>query len=115
MKKFGEILKCSSLEVEAAKITHLEGLNHNAVVKYLLLIRKRIAEECEMKSPIFGDIEVDERIFGARQVKGERGCGARGKTIVFELIKRNGRVYTKIVLNYSRGTLEALIRGKVDF
>jgi transposase len=35
-----------------------------------------------MESPISGDIEVDESLFGARRVKGKRGCGARGKTIV---------------------------------
>ena len=68
-----------------------------------------------MKSPISGDIEVDESFFGARRVKGKRGRGASGKTIVFGLLKRNGKVYTKIVPNCSRSTLQAVIRGKVDF
>ena len=114
-KKFREILKCFSLNIEATKVAQLTGLNRNTVNKYFLLVRKRIAEECEMESPISGDIEVDESFFGARRVKGQRGRGASGKTIVFGLLKRNGKVYTKIVPSCSRSTLQAVIRGKVDF
>jgi hypothetical protein len=33
-----------------------------------------------------GQIEVDESYFGARRVKGKRSRGARGKTIVFDLL-----------------------------
>jgi hypothetical protein len=35
-----------------------------------------------------GQIEVDESYFGARRVRGKRVRGARGKTIVFGLLKR---------------------------
>ena len=104
-KKFREILKYFSLDIEVTKVDQLTGLNRNTVNKYFLLVRKRIAEECEMESPISGDIEVDESFFGARRVKGKRGRGASGKTIVFGLLKRNGKVYTKIVPNCSRATL----------
>ena len=115
MKKFWQILKYFSLDIEATKIAQLTGLNRNTVNKYLLLIRKRMTEECELESPFSGDIEVDESFFGARRVKGKRGRGASGKTIVFGLLKRNGKVYTRIVPNCSRATLQAVIRGKVDF
>jgi transposase len=66
-----------------------------------------------MESPISGDIEVDESFFGARQVKGKRGRRVSGKTIVFGLLKCNGKVYTKIVSYCSRATLKAVIRSKV--
>ena len=56
-EKFWEILKCFSLNIEATKVAQLTGLNPNTVNKYLLLVRKRIAEECEMESPISGYIE----------------------------------------------------------
>ena len=115
MKKFRQILKYFSLDIEATKIAQLTGLNRNTVNKYLLLIRKRMTEECELESPFSGDIEVDESFFGARRVKGKRGRGASGKTIVFGLLKRNGKVYTRIVPNCSRATLQTVIRGKVDF
>lgn len=114
-KKFRQIVKYFSLDLEATKVAILTGLNRNTVNKYLLLIRKRIAEECELESPFSGEIEVDESFFGARRVKGKRGRGASGKTIVFGLLKRNGKVYTRIIPNCSRSTLQAVIRGKVDF
>lgn len=37
-----------------------------------------------------------------------------GKTIVFGIFKRNGNVYTEIVPDCSSGTLQAVIRGRVD-
>jgi len=113
-KKSRQILKYFSLDIEATKIASLTGLNRNTVDKYLQLVRKRIAEECELESPFSGEIEVDESFFGARRVKGKRGRGASGKTIVFGLLKRNGKVYTKIIPNCSRATLQAVIRGKVE-
>jgi len=113
--KFRQILKYFALDIEATKIAQLTGLNRNTINKYLLLIRKVIALECEQESPFSGEVEVDESFFGARRTKGKRGRGASGKTIVFGLLKRNGKVYTKIVPNCSRATLQAVIRGKVDF
>ena len=42
-----------------------------------------------------GEIELDESYFGSIR-KGKRGRGAGGKTAVFGLLKRNGRVYTAV-------------------
>jgi transposase-like protein len=42
-------------------------------------------------------VEIDESYFGRRRVRGNRGRGTDGKTIVFGIFKRNGRVYTEIV------------------
>ena len=42
------------------------------------------------------------------------GRGADGKTIVFGLFKRGDCVYTEIVPNVYKATLQAIIRGKVD-
>ena len=78
------------------------------------LIRKRIAELCEQVSPFQGEIEVDESYFGAKRVKGKRGRGAHKKTPVFGILQRNSNVYTEIVPDCARKTLQAIIRGKVD-
>ena len=67
---------------------------------------------CE--SPFSGEIEMDESYFGARRIRGKRGRGADGKTIVFGIYKRNGKVYTEVVPNCSRKPLYAIIKGKVD-
>lgn len=112
--KFRQIIKLFALDLTATQITALTGLNRNTVNRYLTLIRQAIAAHCQRESPFSGDVELDESYFGARRVRGKRGRGARGKTIVFGIYKRNGRVYTEIVPNCKKSSIQAIIRGKVD-
>jgi len=113
-EKFRQLVKLFSVDLDAGQIAELISLNRNTVNRYLMAIRERIAEFCETVSPVSGDIEVDERFFGARRVKGKRGRGALGKTIVFGLYKRQGKVYKEIVPDCSRATLQGIIRGRVN-
>lgn len=74
-----------------------------------------MAQDCERHSPLSaGEVEADESYFGARRVRGKRGRGASGKTIVFGLLKRDGKVYTEIVADCKKATLQAIIRGHVS-
>ena len=59
-------------------------------------------------------VEVDESLLGPHRVKGKRGRGAFGKTTVFGIFDRARQVYTEIVPNCSKATLQGIIRGKVD-
>ena len=112
--KFREVLKLFSVDIEAVKIAKLTGLNRRSIDNILRKLRVYIAEFCEQESPFSGTVEVDESYFGAKRVKGKVGRGAYGKTPVFGLLKRNGKVYTQIVPDCSKATLQAIIRGKVD-
>ncbi|MBD3615285.1 MAG: IS1595 family transposase [Gracilimonas sp.] len=112
--KFRQFLKLFCLDLTATQIAELTHLSRNSVNKYLKAIRGRIAELCESESPFSGQVEVDESYFGARRAKGKRGQGARGKTIVFGIFKRNGNVYTEIVPDASKKSLQRVIRGKVS-
>lgn len=112
--KFRQIVRHFSLDLTASQIAKLTNINRNTINKYLMQIRQNIAEYCEQQSPFSGEIEVDESYFGARRVKGIRGRGARGKTIVFGIFQRNGKVYTEIVPDCKSKTLQAIIRGKVS-
>lgn len=112
--KFRQILRLFALDLTAVQIARLANLNRNTVNRYLTLIRRSIALYCEQESPFAGEIELDESYFGAKRVRGKRGRGAFGKTIVFGIYKRNGKVYTEIVPNCSRKTLYAIIQGKVE-
>ena len=53
-------------------------------------------------------------ILAARSVRGKHCRGARGKTIVFGLLKRGDKVYTEIVPNCKSATLQKIIKGKTD-
>jgi len=112
-KKIRQIIKLFSIDLDASQIAKISGLNRNTINRYLPEIRKRIAQFCDKQSPFSGEVEVDESFFGARRVKGKRGRGAFGKTIVFGIFKRNCKVYTEIVPDCSRATLQAVIRGRV--
>ena len=112
--KFRQLVKLFSIDLDASQIAQVTGLNRNTVNRYLAAIRQRIFEFCQKESPFSGEIEIDESYFGPRRVKGLRGRGAGNKTIVFGILKRGGKVYTEIVPDCSKRTLQAVIRGKVS-
>ena len=112
--KFRQLLKLFCLDISASNIAQLTGLNRNTVNRHLLLLRERIVDLCLQTSPFSGEIEIDESYFGARRVKGKRGRGALGKTVVFGILQRGGKVYTEIVPNVAKRTLQGIIRGRVD-
>jgi len=111
--KFRDIVRYFSLDLDAHKIAILTNLNRNTINRYVTLIRQRVAEFCESETPFKGEIEVDESYFGAKRIRGKRGRGAAGKTPVFGILQRQGKVYTEIVPDCAKATLQAIIRGKV--
>jgi transposase-like protein len=112
--KFRQFARLFSVDLNATQIAQVTGLNRNTVNRLLMGVRERIAAACEAESPVSGEVEVVEGHFGARRVKGVRGRGALGKTIVFGLFKRQGRVYTEVVPDCSRATLQGVIRGRIE-
>ena len=92
----------------------MSGLNRNTVNRLYRGVRERMRLACEAQRRLFGVVEVDESFFGARRVKGRRGRGAYGKTVVFGIFERQGHVYTEIVPDCSKPTLQGIIRGRVD-
>jgi transposase-like protein len=60
-----------------------------------------------------GECEADKSYLGVKRVRGKRGRGAAGKTPVFGLLKRGGRVFVKIVKNCSKKELMPVIQGKI--
>jgi len=78
--------------LDASQIARLTGLSRNSINRYLKAILLRLVEYCDTQSPFSGEVEVDESFFGARRIKGKRGRGAYGKTIVLGIFQRNGHV-----------------------
>lgn len=114
-RKMRQLVRHFALDLTASDVAQLTGLSRRSVTPIFLKIRERIAEECERASPFAScEVEVDESYFGARRVRGKRGRGASGKTIVFGIFKRNGCVYTEVVPDCKKATLQAIIRGRVS-
>lgn len=59
-----------------------------------------------------GDIELDRRYFGGER-KEKRGRVAAGKIAVFDILKHDGKVYTKVVINTKTETLMPLVTRKI--
>ena len=111
--KFRKLIHYFSFDLTATETAHLSGISLRSVNAIYLKIRHRIAEECQRQSPFTGTVEADESYFGPTRVRGKRGRGAGGKTIVFGLLKRGDCVYTEIVPDCKKATLQAIIRRKV--
>lgn len=94
--------------------SELVGVNRKTAAYYYNRLRVIISQHLEEEASEFlsGEIEVDESYFGGRR-KGKRGRGAGGKTPVFGLLKRGGRVYTKIIPDARGETLMPIIQEKV--
>lgn len=113
-RKFREILRYFSLDFDASQTSLLTHLTRKTINRLYHKFRERIfhLEENE-QGRINGEIEIDESYFGARRVRGKRGRGAKGKTPVVGLLKRNGKVFTQILENCQRKQLIPIIKGKI--
>lgn len=61
-----------------------------------------------------GHVEVDESYVGGKRRGGKRGRGAEGKTPIFGMVERKGRVKTKVVENVKKNTLSPLVKEHIE-
>lgn len=103
-----------SIDIPSLKTAELTNLNKNTVHTIYNKLRERLAElSLEENELFYGEIEVDESYFGARRIRGKRGRGARGKIPVVGVLKRGGKVYTKVIENCSRQQIMPILKGKI--
>ena len=92
----------------------LLGIHRNSAIRYFHKLRVKVAAKQQVMSEQFdGQIELDESYFGGHR-KGNRGRGAKGKVAVFGILKRGGKVYTKIIENAKTETLLPIIKQKIQ-
>jgi len=110
---FRHLVRRFVLDLNAVQIAAVTRISRVSINRHLAALRRRMAWHCDQSPPMRGAIEVDESYFGARRVRGKRGRGAFGKTVVFGLFTRHGHVSTEIVPDCQKATLQAIIRGRV--
>ena len=112
--KIKKILRCFCEDLPATKTAGILSLNRKTIDHYYNLFREKIAHSSMKEIEVIaGEIEIDESYFGAKRVRGKRGRGAAGKTPVFGLLKRNGKVFVTVVKNCSKEELMPIITGCV--
>jgi len=90
----------------------LVDVNRNTAAYYFHRLRQLIYQAVEDETLFSGEIEVDESYFGGRR-KGKRGRGAAGKVPVFGILKRGGKVYTKVIPDVRSTTLMRIMEQKI--
>ena len=90
----------------------LVDVNRNTAAYYFHRLRQLVYQAVEDETLFSGEIEVDESYFGGRR-KGKRGRGAAGKVPVFGILKRGGKVYTKVIPNVRSTTLMQIMEQKI--
>ena len=112
--KIKKIIEYFSEDITATSAAKILRLNRKTINSYYNEFRKKILEySLREQEKELGEFEQDESYFGARRVRGKRGRGAAGKTPVFGLLKRNGKVFVTVVPNCSREELMPIIQGKI--
>jgi len=115
----GKIILCFCTDVTASQTAILLDRNRNTINRWYGVFRRAIYVHQEaLKESLIGKVEVDESYFGAKRVRGFHGKRKRGqgtsKQPVFGVFERDGRVYTEIIPDCKKATLQAVIKGKVD-
>ena len=95
-----ELLRFFVLEVTARPAADILGIHPNSAALFYRKIRRVISHYLALAADEVFErpVELDESYFGGRR-KGRRGRGAAGKVVVFGILKRNGRVYTVVVVD----------------
>ncbi len=123
--KIKEIIQFFCLDIESSKTAKLVGVSRDTTDRIYRMIREKIyansSKPFTTKKGVglndgaqpLGEYEIDESYFGARRVRGKRGRGASGKTLVFGVLKRGEHVYTEIVERASKDNLVPIIKDKI--
>ena len=109
-----KLLEFFVLQVTARSAADMLGIQANSAALFYHKIRQVIWAHLELQAEemLGGEIELDENYFGGHR-KGKRGRGAAGKVIVFGILKRDDRVFTKVVADTKTNTLMSIIRQKI--
>jgi len=112
--KFHLIVSCFCRDFTAYHTSILGQVNRHTVEHYFGIFRSLIFfDSFKEEERVNGEIEIDEAYFGPSRVRGKRGRGAGKKVPVIGLLKRNGKVFTKIVKNCKKESLIPIIKGRI--
>jgi len=100
------LLEYFALKVTARSAADFIWIQPNSAALFYRKLREVITYHLEQKEhELFdGAVELDQSYFGGVR-KGKLGRGAAGKVAVFGILKRGGKVYTKVVHDTKSKTL----------
>jgi transposase len=112
--KFRQLLECFSDDLNTIITSKITGISRRTVTKYFNKFRERVYQlVINDRSMLEGEVEIDESYFGPKRIRGKRGRGAGKKIPVVGVLKRGGKVKTKVVKNCSKEEIMPIIKGKI--
>jgi transposase-like protein len=114
-----KIMRHFCVDVTATQAAWLLGLNRKTVNRYYGMFRRMIyRHQIDEFEQLGGQVEVDESYFGRSRVRGSKVKLKRGrgtlKQPVFGIFERNGKVYTEVIPDCKKKTLQAIILGNIS-
>jgi transposase len=112
--KFRQLLRFFSDDLDTIITSKMTGLSRKTVTSYFNRFRKRIFKLIVADGEkLSGEVEIDETYFGPKRIKGKRGRGAGEKIPVVGVLKRGGKVKTKVVKNCKKEEVMPIIKGEI--
>lgn len=115
VEDFRAVIKGFYQQIPAYRLVGDLGVDTKVVSRVYQRLRQVIYHLAAMEgaeSRLSGAIELDEAYCGGGR-KGMRGRGAAGKVPAFGLLKRGGKVFTKIVPDARQETLLPILHSKI--
>lgn len=95
--------------ISAKQLERELGVTYKTAWRIFKQIRSMLDDQAVLEG---SSVEADETYVGGVR-RGKRGRGAAGKTIVFGMVERKGRVIAKVVPNVQASTLLPVVKEKV--
>lgn len=115
-----KLIRAFVADLAASQAALILGLSRTTVNRYYRIFRTAIAarQQALARAELCtGTVEVDESYFGPTRPRGVTGKLKPGrgtlKQPVFGVFERGGRVFTEIVPDTNKPTLQRLIRGRI--
>lgn len=115
--KYQLLVRAYIADCTAAQAAQIALVHRNTAGRYFRFFRRVLIVAAIRERQAFSlgnGIEIDESYFGPRRQRGRRGRGASNKIIVLGLLKRQGKVFTKIIPNASRKEIMPIVRRTVQ-
>ena len=95
--------------ISAKQLQRELGVTYKTAWRMFKQVRSMLDEDV---MSLLNEVEVDESYFGGKR-RGKRGRGAEGKTPVFGMVERKGKVIATVVPNVKGKTVLPKVREKV--
>ncbi len=79
-RQLGQLIDCFALEAPAVKAAQVLRINRHSAERVYQVIRRHLAQDCERRSPLRGEVEAAESYFGGHR-KGLRAVAPRAKSL----------------------------------